>query len=190
MSYAVNLVPFSRRVARSRVRRRNAWGTACSMAAIAICVAWFVGRSAHVAIDRLAVDLHALEVQQTGVRAKLVDGSAERDDLLEQLRRLASGRRAQPWAHRLVELAELTPNDVFLTELAVAPPPAAPSEPTEPTAHRIRMVGIALDHSVLLQFMGALQTVPAWDEVELVRAHLNPEQGVEFELVCGTAGET
>ena len=101
MSYAVNLVPFSRRVARLRARRRNTWGTACTLAALAFCIAWFVGRSASAALERLAVDVHALSVQQTGVRAKLAASAAERDALLDQLRTLANGRRAQPWAQRL-----------------------------------------------------------------------------------------
>ena len=58
------------------------------------------------------------------------------------------------------------------------------SSPT-PEFQTVRLLGYALDHGALLQFLNALQGLPGWRHVELVRAAQEPfrtGQAVMFEL--------
>jgi hypothetical protein len=53
----------------------------------------------------------------------------------------------------------------------------------------VRLLGYALDHAALLQLLNALQEFPDFQQVELVRATLEPHGAgvaVAFELACRT----
>ena len=205
MSCSVNLVPKARLHARIRARRRLAWIGSCSALAMLLATAWGAERTASGALTRLSESVGIVEVQRTEVQRRLVLATARRTRLLEQLQSLAAARRPQPWARRLVTLTREAPEGVFLTMIQISAPasevsraptggsPAAPSPArTEPRTssptpefQTVRLLGYALDHGALLQFLNALQGLPGWRHVELVRAAQEPfrtGQAVMFEL--------
>jgi hypothetical protein len=82
-----------------------------------------------------------------------------------------------------------------------SPSPARTEQRTTDTApefQTVRLLGYALDHGALLQFLNTLQGLPGWRHVELVRAAQEPfrtGQAVMFELdgeveQCGGAEGT
>jgi hypothetical protein len=218
VSCSVNLVPKARLHARIRARRRLAWIGSCSVLAMLLSTAWGAERTASGALTRLAESVGVVEVQRTEVQRRLVLATARRTRLLEQLQSLTAARRPQPWARRLVTLTREAPDGVFLTTIQIGAPasegdrapagasPAAPSparkEPpassTTPEYQTVRLLGYALDHGALLQFLNTLQGLPGWRHVELVRAAQEPfrtGQAVMFELVgdveeCGDTERT
>ena len=218
MSCSVNLVPKARLHTRIRARRRLAWIGSCSALAMLLATAWGAERTASGALTRLSESVGIVEVQRTEVQRRLVLATARRTRLLEQLQSLAAARRPQPWARRLVTLTREAPDGVFLTMIQIGAPasevnraptggsPAAPSpartEPrtssATPEFQTVRLLGYALDHGALLQFLNALQGLPGWRHVELVRAAQEPfrtGQAVMFELdgeveQCGEAEGT
>lgn len=205
MSCSVNLVPKARLHARIRARRRLVWIGSCSALAMLLATAWGAERTASGALTRLSESVGIVEVQRTEVQRRLVLAAARRTQLLEQLQSLTAARRPQPWARRLVTLTREAPDGVFLTTIQIGAPagegsrapnnanPAAPGatrkEPPTGGAtaeyQTVRLLGYALDHGALLQFLNTVQGLPGWRHVELVRAAQEPfrtGQAVMFEL--------
>lgn len=207
MSVSVNLVPTAWVEARARAGRRTAWLSVVAGAAIVVGAGWGLHRTATAALDRLGGELRGLETHRADAQRRLIAASAERTRLLERLRAVCAARRPQPWAHRLAALMRETPEGVFLTALTVNAPGAAPAaaargparraaaaprpEPAAaraaPGAQDVRLLGYALDHGALIQLLNTLQGRPGWQQVELVRATLEPLRGgsaVAFEVAC------
>jgi hypothetical protein len=216
MNCSVNLVPTARLHAHARTRRRNRWLAACASLAVLVAIGWSVQHAAQAALARLAEDVSALELQRSEVQRRLVSADAQRTHLLQRLEIVSAARRPQPWAGRLVRLTREAPEGVFLTSLDItatdgdnpatrnaAPPRPAPvatgretgkpagTPPTDtagkPPSQAVRVLGYALDHAALLQFVNTLQRLPGWQQVELVRATQDPLRGgqaIAFELDC------
>jgi hypothetical protein len=207
MTCSVNLVPALRRHTRRRARRGCRWLGFGVGLCVLLATAWAAERTAASTLARLGDTVSALELRRTEVQRRLLLAQQQRTRLLEQLQTVAGARRPQLWPQRLVTLMRETPPGVFLTALHVDPPvvvePAVPPPATQATAQTpdahghdgsvtpVRMVGYALNHDALLQFLHALQSAsggcPAWQHVELIRATQEPYQSgllVAFELAC------
>ena len=210
MSCSVNLVPTAQLHARARGRRRTAWASACTIGALLLGGGWTVQYFATRALGRLSGHVRTLEVQRSEMGRQFVTASSERDELLERLQVIAAARRPQPWARHLTQLARETPEGVFLTQMtvtslsgarpgatggrrsALARAPTAPTESAGPVGQSVRLLGYALDHASLIQLLDTIKRFPEWDQVELVRATLEPYRAgmvVAFELDCHTAEE-
>ncbi len=210
MSCSVNLIPVERLHAQVRDRRRAAWLAACAIIGVLVGAGWIIERAGANALARLSGTVSALQVQRGGIRERLAAGQARRTELLARLQKVAAARQPQTWAARLTAMTGKAPEGVFLTGLNVseivstekgnapqsprpAATPAAPgaatakpqsSESTAP-AYTVRLLGYAIDHAALIQFINTLQSLPGWRRVELVRATLEPYRGgvaVAFEL--------
>jgi len=207
MSCSVNLVPVARLHARRRARRGRIWLGFCSGLFLLLATAWAAERTAASALARLGDTVSGLELRRTEVQRRLVLAEQQRMRLIEQLQTVAGARRPQVWPSRLVALMRETPPGVFLTGLHIDPssePEVAEKPPANPTTHAasatpearrsatpVRLVGYAVSHDALLQFLHALQSAadgaPAWHQVELIRATQEPYQAgllVAFELAC------
>jgi Tfp pilus assembly protein PilN len=203
MHCTVNLVPLAQRRARSRARHRNAWLVVGGAVSLLVAAGWGVQRVAHASLDRIRSDTATLAAQHAAIAQRLAAASTERDELLERLRRVAAARRPQRWPLRLVELSATVPDGVYLTSLAVTPADklrpgrntAAAADPAEdkgPGLQRIQLLGRALDHDTLLQFVAVLQSVPDFQDVTLVRATQAPfgaGAALSFELACAAVEE-
>lgn len=205
MNCSVNLVPRSRRFARARVRRRNGWTVACIALAVLVCVGWGLERVATGALATLEHDVSRIDARRTNVQNRLEAADELRTLLLAQLETVCAARRPQPWAGRLVQLTTEAPPGILLTAITIGssggeamvsrgsrPPTesrrnAAGQSAQAKQQQAVRLVGYALDHPTLLQFYNVVQRLPGWDQVELVRATLEPYRGgvaVAFELDC------
>jgi len=217
MNCSVNLVPTARLHVHARTRRRNRWLATCVSLAALVGIGWSVQRAARVALTHLADEVRTLELQRTEVQRRLTGADAQRTQLLQRLEVVSAARHPQPWAGRLVRLTREAPEGVFLTTFeitasdapvsgarTVAPPPApattdatkSTSTASDPAAkaatQAVRILGYALDHAALLQFVNTLQRLPGWQQVELVRATQDPLRGgqaIAFELDCRTLEE-
>jgi Tfp pilus assembly PilM family ATPase len=220
--FSPNLVPVIRLHTRRRARRGRAWLGVCTGISMLLATGWAAERTAATALGRLTDTVSALEVQRTEVQCRLVLADRQRGQLIEQLQTVVRARRPQSWPRRLVALAREAPAGVFLTGLHVDPPaasekgvgsllapsgpegasqktrpggatPLSPETPAPPAETRtVRLVGYALDHGVLLQFLHALQDSPDWRRVELIRATQEAYQSgllVAFEMGCWTQEE-
>ena len=210
MTCSVNLVPVARWHARRRARRGRIWLGLCTGLFLLLATAWAAERTAASALARLSDMVSGLELRRTEVQRRLILAEQQRTRLIEQLQTVAGARRPQAWPSRLVALMRETPPGVFLTGLHVDPsieletPEKSPANPTTqaasvrrggPDTRRsaapVRLVGYAVSHDTLLQFLHALQSdadgAPAWHQVELIRATQEPYQAgllVAFELAC------
>jgi hypothetical protein len=201
MSCSVNLVPAIRLHYRRRARRARVWLAACVAIGLLLATGWAAERTAAVSLRRLGETVGVLEVQQTEAQRRLAMADARRTELLEQLRQVTGGRRPQPWPQRFLSLMREAPADVFLTGLHVEPGTmdasrltvhSGPQSAAQPVAaatelRAVRVAGFAADHNALLRFLHALQNAPDWQQVELIRAAQEPNQGhlmVAFELSC------
>ncbi len=212
MSCSVNLVPAMRLHTRRRARRGRLWLGFCASLCVLLATAWAAERTAASALARLADNVSELELRRTEVQRRLLLAQQQRARLIEQLQTVAGARRPQVWPRRLVALMREAPPGVFLTALHIDPPtagepgekPALPPpatqaapqtpqavQPAPPALRGVRLVGYALNHDALLQFLHALQSASGgaseWQHVELIRATQEPYQGgllVAFELAC------
>ena len=172
-----------------------------------LATGWGAERTASAALTRLSESVGIVEVQRTEVQRRLVLATARRTRLLEQLQSLAAAHRPQPWARRLVTLTREAPDGVFLTMIQIGAPaievnrvptggsPASPSPArteqrttdTAPEFQTVRLLGYALDHGALLQFLNTLQGLPGWRHVELVAPPKNPSVPVRPSCSSWTA---
>ena len=216
MNYSVNLVPVARLQARIRTQRRTGWMGAGVTAAALLAIGWGSQHAATSAVRRLTNDVTALDVQRSETQRALLAANGRRTQLLGKLQTVTAAKRPQPWAQRLVTLTREAPPGVFLTAVNISAPdvekspaPAArpasvagqPKEdaasprppPTQggasPEVRAVRLLGYAIDHPTLLQFLNTLQGLPGWRHVELIRASQEPYRGglaIGFELDCRT----
>jgi len=206
MSCSVNLIPDTLARARLRGQRRKIWIGICSAAAVLLFIGWSVERAAAVSLRKTSESLSALEAQHAEVNQALAAVDAECAALLEQLQTVATARRPQPWPGRLVAMSGTAPGGVFLTRIRVSAPDESRASPrgvsfisadatsdeddARPVASQaVQLFGYAADHEVLIQWLNAVQELPGWQEVELVRATLEPYGhglAVAFELDCET----
>ncbi len=218
MNCSVNLVPTARMHARARARRRTGWITACAALTVLVAAGWSTHITAAGALGRLSDEVAALEQQQAQVHQRLAATGARRTALLAQLQALGAARCPQPWPRRLLMLTREAPAGVVLTALEmITPDPAQAStgrgraRPGAARNHRleagatkteeqhpanqaartqaVKLLGYALDHGALIQFLNTLQGLPGWTQVELVRAVQQPYHSgfvVAFELDCRT----
>jgi len=207
MSCSVNLVPAAQLHRRTRGRRRTRWVWMCSTVGVLLVAGWGIRQAAAAALTHLTHRAGALDVQRTEVKRRLAAAETRRDALLDQLRTVAAARCPQPWPRRLMTLTSQAPEGVFLTVMNVSTPeesaagtprtqtrrPAESKADEKGLAHvgreaqTVRLMGYALDHGALLQFVSAVQSLPEWEHVELVRAAQEPYRGgtaVSFELDC------
>lgn len=215
MSCSINLIPVARLHFRARARRRTAWFGVWTVLGVGAVCGWTLQHAATGAVARLAGQVDALEVQRTELQRRMSAAALQRTQLIKQLETIAAARRPQPWARRLVTLTQVAPEGVFLTSLNVATPGGDPSpgaaavsqgsgaraqspaallrqEPRLSRAQVVHVLGYAVDHAALIQFVNALQKLPDWQQVELVRATLEPYRAgsaVSFELDCRTQEE-
>jgi len=203
MNCSVNLVPEARLLARARARRRTAWLTACGAAGVLLAAGWGVLYTAGGALTRLEQRVSDLEGQRSQVQRRLVAAAAQRTELLGRLRTAAATRRPQVWARRLMALTQAAPEGVFLTSIDIVTLGAGStgqgsgrnSAGAERPPSRlivagdgmqsVRLKGYALDHAALIQLYNAVQNLPGWRQLELVRATSEPFRGgsaVAFEL--------
>ncbi len=208
----VNLVPAARLHTRACARRRVAWMGSCMLLAALLALAWGTQRIAANAVVQLGNEVAALEAQRAELARRMAATNAERTQLLGRLQTIAAARCPQTWPRRLVTLAREAPEGVFLTGITIATPAydpgtaqarnreARPAAGVRPPAQRVasdemqsvRLLGYALDHGALLQFLNTLQRLPGWRQVELVRATQEPYRGalaVAFELEGRTQEE-
>lgn len=210
MSCSVNLIPAARLQAQARRRRRDRWLAVCGVLALALAGAWGVERAAARAVQRLTDSVQELRVQRTEVSRRLVAERGRRSRLLARLQTLAAARRPQPWPRRLLDLTRAAPEGILLTGLTIAPvetdaparadtgrKPALQTAKTSPALaareQSVRLLGFALDHGALLQFLDVLQSQPGWRQVELVRATQEAYRGgqaVAFEVSGRTLEDT
>lgn len=208
---AVNLVPVGRFQAHARRRRQSAWVVACTVAGVLAAAGWGIQRTLSGMLVGLARKVDHVELQCTEAQRQLIAGAARRSQLLAQLNTIATARRPQTWAQRLVDLTSDAPDGVFLTAIQIgstdvssapapanspprvtaSPPPgkSAPPPTAEDSAQRVRLTGYATDHAALIQLLNTLQNEPGWRQVELVRATSEPLRSgfaVAFELACLT----
>jgi hypothetical protein len=204
MSCSVNLVPALRLHTRRRGRRGRMWLGFCTGLGVLLATAWAAERTAASALARLGDTVSGLELRRAEVQRRLLLAGQQRARLVQQMQTVAGARRPQVWPGRLVALMRETPPGVFLTALHIDPPVVAESaEPpaTQAAAHPldarsrdgaltpVRLVGYAVNHDALLEFLHALQGASGgsrkWQQVELIRAVQEPYQGgqlVAFEL--------
>ena len=209
----VNLVPATRRHAQACVRRRVAWVGSCALLAALLALTWGAQRIAASAVVQLGNEVAALDAQRAEFTRRMAATNARRAQLLGRLQTVAAARRPQAWPRRLVTLAREAPEGVFLTGITIATPvrdpgpapvqnrEARPVAAGRPPAQRavaggemqsVRLLGYALDHGALLQFLATLQRLPGWRQVELIRATQEPYRGalaVAFELEGRTQEE-
>lgn len=188
---SVNLVPASRLNALRRARRRSYWIGACTTSVLLVFAGWLTHQGAVTSLNHISARVYGLEVQRSDSQRRLVAASARRDELLQQLRIVAAARRPQPWAHRLVALTRAAPEGLFLTELRVATVSnqRTATTPGEVSPTVVTLLGYAVDHAALIQFIAALQELPEWSQVDLVRANQEPlgaGYAVAFEVSCKT----
>jgi hypothetical protein len=187
----------------------RAWLGACAGISVLLATGWGAERTAGVTLRKLAETVDGLEGQRTEAQRRLLVANGQRARLVEQLQTVVGARRPQLWPRRLVTLAQQAPSGVFLTSLQVDasaadtsqasenPRPPATTQPAAqapraglaPEAQMVRLIGYALDHAALLQFLHALQSSPDWQHVELIRAAQEAYQGallVAFEMSCRT----
>jgi hypothetical protein len=209
MSCSVNLVPVPRRLARQRAVRQRRWVVVGLAAGLIVATGWGVQQMAERALDGLSVRVTQADAQRKRARQSLATADQRRTALLARLEAVAAARRPQPWAQRLVTLSQEAPEAVLLTEVRVGVPglqslaarggrPAAGGQRRDADeetgdapsrAQPVRVLGYALDHGALLQFVNTLQGLEGWQQVELVRATLGPfrtGQAIAFELDCRT----
>lgn len=215
MSCSVNLVPPARAQARERLRRRRAWLGVAAAGVLALGAGMAMQHVAGAGLVRLSRRVDALEAEHSDVQRRLLTADGRRTALLQKLEVMAEARRPQPWARRLAELARAAPEGVYLREMRLAAadlengaataaglasaatraPAVAgagqpvPVTPPAPGHTEVRLLGYALDHAALLRLLNVLQDFPDFQQVELVRATLEPHGGgvaVAFELACRT----
>jgi hypothetical protein len=202
MSCSVNLVPAARLVTRARTRRRSAWAGTCVVAAGLVAGGWLLHRTAEGALERLAGRVSSLETRRAQVQAQVSAADAERTALFEQLRTIAGARHPQPWARRLMRLAQHAPEGVFLTTIEIASsgkgaaaqrgrvrPRGEETRPGEQAKDGavnqvVNLTGYALDHGALIQLLNTLQTLPEWGQAELIQATSDRGATVQFQVAC------
>ena len=220
MSCSVNLVPVNQLLGRRRARRQVAWGGSALVLLGLLALAGGVQRVAGSAVVQLRQEVAALEAQRAELQRRLSTADGRRQQLMTRLQTLAQARCGQPWARWLVDLTRSAPPGVFLTAISAAPPvveavagaraasenqprpqgasSAAPAARPTPglETQSVRLLGYAVSHEALLQFLNALQRLPGWQRVDLIRAAQEPLGGalaVGFELearVTATARQT
>jgi Tfp pilus assembly protein PilN len=205
MSCSVNLVPAARVQAHALATRRRIWISLCAAAALLLALGWTAQFATRRALAHLNHRADVLNAQRALLQTRVHAADQQRQDLLARLRLIAAARRRQPWAARLARLTRSAPEGIFLTHLDISPKPAQasaarplpvganrgsppPQVPPVP-AHDVRLQGLALDHTALIQFLNTLQSSPDWRHVELLRATSEPFAGrtvVAFEFDCRT----
>lgn len=209
MNRSVNLVPLVRLQDQGRIRRRTRWLGIGALLVLLLIAGWGVQRMALGAVNRLTTAVGALQVQRTEIQRRLLAAAAQRTRLLEQLKAIATARHPQPWPRRLVTLTRVVPEGVFLTSVDVStpegagvavstpaprtgspPPGPAPAPPLNARPQVVHLRGYAVNHDALVELLNAVQKLPDWTHVELVRANLEPRRdgnAVAFELDCRAA---
>lgn len=208
MSCSVNLVPTQRLTQRRRARRCTSWTVACLAAGLAVAAGWAVQQMGAGAVAHLRQRVQSTEQERARLQRELTLADVQRGALLTRLEAVTAARRPQPWPQRLVSLTREAPPAVFLTDLTMGQPGQAGAPNRAQTGalgtsrarerrggqlpeglQRVEMLGFALDHGALLQFVNTLQGLPGWEQVELVKASLGPYrsgEAIAFELDCRT----
>jgi hypothetical protein len=217
MTCAVNLLPESCHNARQRAIRRNAWTGIVVAAGLLVLGSWPAVRATNRTITRLNGELGGVQVKQSELERQSLRAAIVRGGLLAQGRALMALRQSHPLPARLLQLAELTPSGVVFTEISgvalqrelesapARPTPQAPAKtgkknarPKPQTAFAaqpkaplvVQMTGFAVDHDELTRLIDALENVPQWGQVTLVRATQEPYGNglaVAFQLECRPA---
>jgi Tfp pilus assembly protein PilN len=208
MNCSVNLVPAARAEAHTLASRRRTWISVCVAGALLVALGWTAQSVTRGALMRLKSQADAVDARRALVQSRILAADEQRGQLLARVKLIAAARRRQPWPARLIGLTRSAPEGVFLTQLSVSSkpgerpePPAAAARPASAgrdtplrmpavPAHVVRLQGLALDHTALIQLLNALQSSPYWQHVELVRATSEPYAGrtvVAFEFECRSA---
>jgi len=206
MSCSVNLVPVARLQAHALARRRRAWIGLCTAGGLLVGLSWGAQNVTRRAVTHLEERAEALGAQRSLIQNQVSAAQEQRDGVLARLKLISAARRGQPWAGRLARLTRSVPDGVFLTQMtvsartepqsaaaragAVSSAQAPALRPAASPVHDVRLEGLALDHTGLIQLLHTLQNSADWEHVELVRATSEPYAGrnvVAFEFDCRTA---
>lgn len=208
MSAGVNLIPPARLHAWRRAVRRRRWIVICGALAgllvVGVSLRWKAGGM----VDDTSRHILVLQERRAEIERKLISANTEHGKLLERLRLIAAARRPQRWPQWLLQLNQEAPTGIVLAALDVSPAvaPRPPRSATRASARQdpvvvqeiakreqiVQLRGLATDHAELLQFLNVLQRIPGWQQVELVRAALEPYgrgMAISFELACRTMEE-
>ncbi len=207
MNCAVNLLPDSCHNVRRRTNRRNAWVVVLLSAGLLVAGTWVALRATDRAIGRLSREFSSVQIQQTELDRRLMFVTVARNKLAERARALTALHQEQTLPGQLLTLTSLAPEGVVLTEIRTPSPgdtrrPArSPAEAsragTQKTATRdttpirnpvtVQMRGCAVNHDELTRLIDALQNVPRWEQVELLRTAREPYRtgvALTFHLEC------
>jgi Tfp pilus assembly protein PilN len=210
----LNLLPASCLDARARVRRQWHWSVASVGLGAVLCAGWVAHLGGQRSRSELLQSLAVLQARQTELDLQLTRASRSRAALYDEARALSQLRPESAVPEQLLELARVTPDGVFLTELRALPfapaknaprPTAAPavaadgakpasiagsSPQTRPPARGLRSVqiaGVAADFERVQRFVDSLTRVPRWQRVELVRSvreKRDSREVVSFRVEC------
>jgi len=204
MNCRVNLLPEACANASRRAARRNVWTVTVLIASLLGAGTWGVLQAADRAVGRLHAELAELQARRLELERSLASAGAYRNQLAAQARALASLRHRHPLPAQLLTLSRLAPAGILLEELrggalAASGSFAAPGMPAEPLRAAaelppglVQMSGYATSHDELARFIAAVQRVPNWERVELLRAARRPERAGDalvFQLQCQPRGD-
>jgi hypothetical protein len=205
MICTVNLLPESCRNAQRRALRRNAWFGVGLVAGVLVVGAWIALHASDRAILRFRRELAGLQARQSDLDRRLTLALQRRNRLADRGRALAALQQEEHFPGQLLNLSRLAPDGVVLTEIVARPPGAgwapagrgaeaqrgvgpgatARSAGQDPLA--VQMRGFAIDHDELERLIEALQQIPHWENVKLLRAAREPYQtgmALAFSLEC------
>jgi len=207
---SVNLLPESCHNARRRVVRRNTWTAVALCAALLVLGTWMALHATNRAMLQLDRDFATAQGKQAELGRQLALATNVRNGLAQRARALSILRQDQRLPQQLLTLAQQAPDGVVFTEILAEPagrprlltrPPAralspAAGEPQKDRAHDkpaplvVRMAGYAVNHDELTRLIDALQHIPRWERVELLRAARKPYRtgvALAFRLECWPA---
>ncbi len=204
----LNLIPADCLERATRHGRLRVWMSASAVAVILIAVAGVQRWAATRAITRLESQVAALQARQVELDRALMLATRSQDSLLTRAAAVAALPQEHRLAVQLAALARNAPAGVVFTRIdfkrrtqrgnAVSPrrrggrtgsktaaaSPAAPPPPPRPV---VEMAGYAVDRQELEALLEAIQTIPQWERVRLLRAAREPygaARAIAFELVC------
>jgi hypothetical protein len=210
---SINLLPTSCLDARARARRQWTWSVTAAGLGAVLCAGWVAHLGGERSRNELLRNLAVLQARQTELDLQLTRASRSRAALYDEARTLSRLRPANVLPEQLLELARVTPEGVFLTEMKALPfaaarpaarPASAPAAPDSAAAgatatgaarpkalergvRSVQIAGVAADFECVQSFVDALARVPNWQQVELVRSVREKRDGrdvIVFRVEC------
>lgn len=196
MSRGINLIPTGCLDARIRSRRQLRWSLLVTFCGALLVAGWFARHNVTQRRARAEGRLAVLQAQQADLDLKLTRASRDRAELYDKARGLMSLRPVNVLPEQLLALAQKTPPGVVVSDIKAepfilpplpAPPPgtpapvpaatavdAAPAKPAidrRPASRAIQIGGWATNFSQVQAFVDAIDQVPNWKSVRVVRTN-------------------